>query len=150
MKLLESGAFVKDYEGPDKEIEQAVQMVISQIASDDPRFLEKDPPPLSEEFPEGCEIFFLGEHAYGVAAQVASTTNDTLSVILTVCDNGDDAVPLAHGSHSSSHRIKLRTTSSKPLCRAAFLSSIIQHSRLPTCFVSLVWRFLRLRPTSWS
>jgi hypothetical protein len=48
MKLLESGAFVKDYEGPDKEIEQAVQMAISQLASEDPRFLEKDPPPLSE------------------------------------------------------------------------------------------------------
>ncbi|KAF8834775.1 hypothetical protein BDN67DRAFT_914238 [Paxillus ammoniavirescens] len=83
MKLLESGAFVKDYEGPDKEIEQAVQMAISQIASEDPRFLEKDPPPLSEEFPEGCKIFFLGESHYGVPAQVTSTTNDTLSVILT-------------------------------------------------------------------
>ncbi|KAF9220420.1 hypothetical protein BS17DRAFT_344744 [Gyrodon lividus] len=82
MKRLESGAFVKDYEDPDKEIEQAVQMVISQVASEDPRFLEKDPPPLSEEFPDGCKIFFLGEHAYGVAAQVASTTNDTLSVVL--------------------------------------------------------------------
>lgn len=87
MKRLETGAFVKDYEGPDKEIEQAVQMVISQVASEDPRFLEKEPPPLSEEFPEGCKIFFLGEHAYGVAAQVSSTTDDTLSVILAVRDN---------------------------------------------------------------
>ncbi|KAF8839725.1 hypothetical protein BDN67DRAFT_1056370 [Paxillus ammoniavirescens] len=83
MKLLESGAFVKDYEGPDKEIEQAVQMAISQIASEDPQFLEKDPPPLSEKFPEGCKIFFLGESHHGVPAQVTSTTNDTLSVILT-------------------------------------------------------------------
>ncbi|KAF8123400.1 exonuclease II [Boletus edulis] len=66
MKRLETGAFVKDYE----------------IATEDPRFLEKEPPPLSEEFPDGCKIFFLGEHAYGVAAQVASTTNDALSVIL--------------------------------------------------------------------
>ncbi|KAH0832839.1 exonuclease II [Lanmaoa asiatica] len=82
MKRLETGAFVKDYEGPDKEIEQAVQMVISQVASEDPRFLEREPPPLSEEFPDGCKIFFLGEHAYGVAAQVANTTNETLSVIL--------------------------------------------------------------------
>ena len=87
MKRLETGAFVKDYEGPDKEIEQAVQMVISQVASEDPRFLEKDPPPLSEEFPDGCKIFFLGEHAYGVAAQVANATNETLSVILAVGDN---------------------------------------------------------------
>ncbi|KIK81994.1 hypothetical protein PAXRUDRAFT_154773 [Paxillus rubicundulus Ve08.2h10] len=82
MKLLESGAFVKDYESPDEEIQQAVQMVILQIASDDPRFLEKDAPPLSEEFPEGHHIFFLGENAYGAAAQVASTTNDSLSVIV--------------------------------------------------------------------
>lgn len=82
MKRLETGAFVKDYEN--QEIEQAVQMVISQVASEDPRFLEKEAPPLSEEFPDGCKIFFLGEHAYGVAAQVASTTNDSLSVVLAV------------------------------------------------------------------
>lgn len=87
MKRLETGAFVKDYEGPDKEIEQAVQMAISQVASEDPRFLEREPPPLSEEFPDACKIFFLGEHAYGVAAQVASTTNETLSVILAVRDD---------------------------------------------------------------
>ncbi|KAH7884247.1 exonuclease II [Phlebopus sp. FC_14] len=82
MKRLDSGAFVKDYEGADKEVEHAVQIVLSQVASEDPRFLEKDAPPLSEEFPDGCKIFFLGEHGYGVAAQVASTTSDTLSVIL--------------------------------------------------------------------
>jgi 5'-3' exonuclease len=92
MKRLETGAFVKDYEGPDKEIEQAVQMVISQVASEDLRFLEKDPPPLSEEFPDDCKIFFLGEHAYGVAAQVASTSRDSLSVILAVSDNASSFV----------------------------------------------------------
>ncbi|KAG6331105.1 hypothetical protein ID866_7983 [Astraeus odoratus] len=82
MKRLETGAFVKDYEGPENEIEQAVQMVISQVASEDPRFLEKGPLSLAEEFPERCKIFFLGQHAYGVAAQVASTTEKTLSVVL--------------------------------------------------------------------
>ncbi|PPQ66718.1 hypothetical protein CVT24_008819 [Panaeolus cyanescens] len=82
LKRLESGAFVKDYEGPDKEIEQAVQMSVTQVASEDPRYLERPAPPLSEEFPEGSKIFFLGEHAYGVAAQVSATTETTLSVIL--------------------------------------------------------------------
>jgi 5'-3' exoribonuclease 1 len=57
-------------------------MVISEVASEDPRFLEKDAPPLSEEFPDGTNIFFLGEHAYGVAAQVSSTTDSALSVVL--------------------------------------------------------------------
>ena len=64
---MDTGAFVKDYEGPAKEVEQAVQMAVSAVSSEDPRFLEKEAPPLSEEFPEGSKVFFLGEHAYGVA-----------------------------------------------------------------------------------
>lgn len=84
LKRLDTGAFVKDYESAENETEQAVQMTVSEIVSEDPRFLEKDPPPLSEEFPEGSKVFFLGEHAYGVAAQVSTTTLDTLSVILAV------------------------------------------------------------------
>jgi 5'-3' exonuclease len=87
LKRLESGALIKDYEGPEKELEQAVQMVISEVASEDPRFLEKDAPHLSDEFPDGTNIFFLGEHAYGVAAQVSSTTDNALSVVLAVCHN---------------------------------------------------------------
>ncbi|KAJ6560949.1 exonuclease II [Mycena sp. CBHHK59/15] len=82
LKRLETGAFVKDYEGLDKEQEHAVQMTLSDVSSEDPRFLERDAPLLSEEFPEGSKIFFLGEHAYGVAAQVSATTDTTLAVIL--------------------------------------------------------------------
>lgn len=84
MKRLDDGSFVKDYEGPEKETEQAVQMAISAVNSEDPRFLEKEAPPLSDEFPDGSKIFFLGEHAYGVAAQVSATDANTLSVILAV------------------------------------------------------------------
>jgi 5'-3' exoribonuclease 1 len=83
LKRLETGAFVKDYEGTG-ELEVAVQMSISDVISEDPRFLESAAPPLHEEFPEGSKIFFLGEHAYGVAAQVSATTDTTLSVILAV------------------------------------------------------------------
>ncbi len=75
---------MKDYEGPDQEVEQAVQMCLAEVVSEDPRFLEREAPPLSEEFPEGTKVFFLGEHAYGVAAQVNSITDGTLSVILAV------------------------------------------------------------------
>ncbi|KAF9037608.1 exonuclease II [Panaeolus papilionaceus] len=82
LKRLESGAFVKDYEGFDKETEQAVQMCVTDVASEDPRYLERPAPPLAEEFPDGSKIFFLGEHAYGVAAQVSATTENSLSVIL--------------------------------------------------------------------
>ncbi|GLB40750.1 putative multifunctional protein that exhibits several independent functions at different levels of the cellular processes [Lyophyllum shimeji] len=82
LKRLEDGAFVKDYEDPDKEVEQAVQMCLPEVVSEDPRYLERAAPPLSEEFPEGSKIFFLGEHAYGVAAQVSATEEKSLSVIL--------------------------------------------------------------------
>ncbi|KAL6301387.1 exonuclease II [Sparassis latifolia] len=82
LKRLDDGSFVKDYEGPDKETEQAVQMTVSEVVSEDPRYVEKDAPPLSEDFPEGSKVFFLGEHAYGVAAQVSGTTADALSVVL--------------------------------------------------------------------
>ncbi|KAI1796936.1 exonuclease II [Ganoderma leucocontextum] len=82
LKRLDDGSFIKDYEGPEKETEQAVQMAIPEVNSEDPRFQEKKAPPLSEEFPDGSKVFFLGEHAYGVAAQVSATDEDTLSVIL--------------------------------------------------------------------
>jgi 5'-3' exoribonuclease 1 len=59
-------------------------MTLSEIASEDPRFVEKEALPLSEEFPEGSGVFFLGERAYGVAAQVSTTTDKTRSVIPAV------------------------------------------------------------------
>ncbi|EJD45961.1 hypothetical protein AURDEDRAFT_63788 [Auricularia subglabra TFB-10046 SS5] len=80
LRRTASGALIKDYE--DTEIEQAMQLVITKVASEDPRYLEKRPPPLSEEFPIGTRVFFLGEHAYGTAAQVSETTDTTLSIMI--------------------------------------------------------------------
>lgn len=84
MKPLDSGAFVKEYETQDKEMEQAAQMTVTSVASEDPRYVERVPPPLCEEFPAGTKVFFLGEHAYGTAAQISGATDTTLSVILAV------------------------------------------------------------------
>jgi 5'-3' exonuclease len=84
MKPLDNGAFIKEYETQDKETEQAAQLTITSVASEDPRYLERVPPPLSEEFPIGTKVFFLGEHAYGTAAQISGATDKTLSVILAV------------------------------------------------------------------
>jgi 5'-3' exoribonuclease 1 len=81
---LEDGSFIKEYEGVEKETEVAVQMSVSTVGAEDPRYVERSAPPLSEEFPEESKIFFLGEHAYGVAAQVSATTETSLAVILAV------------------------------------------------------------------
>jgi 5'-3' exoribonuclease 1 len=84
MKPLDTGALVKEYETPEKEVEQAAQMVITSVASEDARYIERASLPLSEEFPVGTKVFFLGEQAYGTFAQVSGATDTTLSVVLTV------------------------------------------------------------------
>jgi 5'-3' exoribonuclease 1 len=82
LKRLESGALIKDYEDANKEHELALQVAVPQVESEDPRYRERGPPPLAEEFPEGTKVFFLGEHAYGFAARVAVTAADSLSFVI--------------------------------------------------------------------
>ncbi|KAG8953065.1 hypothetical protein FRC04_003012 [Tulasnella sp. 424] len=82
LKRLDNGSLVKDYEGPEKEAIQAVQMAVMKVVSEDPRYLEKMARPLHEDYPENSPVIFLGEHAYGVAAKVTGTTEQTLSVTL--------------------------------------------------------------------
>jgi hypothetical protein len=82
LKRLESGALVKDYEDASKEYELALQLAVPQVKSEDPRYIERGAPSLTEEFPEGSKMFFLGEHAYGVAARVSATTAESLSFVL--------------------------------------------------------------------
>jgi hypothetical protein len=106
-------------------------MTLSEVASEDPRFAEKDPPPLSDEFPEGSKIFFLGEHAYGVAAQVSSTSEKTLSVILAVCVS----ILIHWNVHLTPHRAsffcltKQKMTSSKASFKIGFRPNIFRHSK---------------------
>jgi 5'-3' exonuclease len=84
LKRLEDGSLVKDWEEEDKETDFPVQMSVKEVNFEDERFMEQDAPALDEEFPVGSMIFFLGEHAYGVVAQVQDTTGGTLSVTLAV------------------------------------------------------------------
>lgn len=83
MKTLDSGALVKEYETPEKEMEQAVQMIVTSVTSEDPRYVERMSLPLSEEFPIGTNLFFLGDKAYGAFARISGTTDTSLSIILT-------------------------------------------------------------------
>jgi hypothetical protein len=45
---------------------------------------EQDPPSLPAEFPKGTRVLFLGDHAYGAAAQVTEATEQALTVELAV------------------------------------------------------------------
>ena len=88
LKRLETGALVKDYEGPEKEIAQPWQSAVHQVAFEDERYVERDAPPVGTEFPDGERVIFLGKGAlYGSAAQVLSTSKDKLNVELVTFAN---------------------------------------------------------------
>ena len=71
LKKTDDGATVKEYahiEGI--ETDYASQTVVEEVASEDPRFLEKAALSIEEEFPIGSRAFFLGEFNYGRPLQV--------------------------------------------------------------------------------
>jgi hypothetical protein len=85
MRRTSAGALVKDFDPtPEKELYQALQTIVNEVHSEDPRFLEKRALSLKEEFPIGSKVFFLGEHGYGVAAQVTELERNCLTVMLAV------------------------------------------------------------------
>jgi 5'-3' exoribonuclease 1 len=85
MRRTNTGALLKDFDrSPEKEIFHAFQTIITTVVSEDPRFAEKRAPSLKEEFPVGSKVFFLGEHGYGVAAQVTEVGKASLTIMLAV------------------------------------------------------------------
>lgn len=117
MRTLDNGALVKEYETLKKEMEQAVQMVVTSVTSEDPRYIERIPLPLSEEFPIGTNLFFLGDKAYGSFARVSGTTDASLSIILTVSSISYDGLFLVHDRFdiSTFRKTKTRTKGSEHL-----------------------------------
>jgi 5'-3' exonuclease len=75
---------VKDYTGPEAETEQAVQLSLMTVGSEDPRFVEQPAAPLNEEYPVGSNVFFLGEHTYGTPSLVKDTTDNKASLMVVV------------------------------------------------------------------
>lgn len=77
LKKTDDGATVKEYahiEGI--ETDYASQTVVEEVASEDPRFLEKAALSIEEEFPIGSRAFFLGEFNYGRPLQVVGHTGN--------------------------------------------------------------------------
>jgi 5'-3' exoribonuclease 1 len=80
LKRLDTGALVKDYDEPENEITQALQTAVHQVTFEDERYLEKDAPPMAQDFPIGEKVIFLGGIAYGTAAQVTHTGDKALDI----------------------------------------------------------------------
>ncbi|GAK62964.1 5'-3' exoribonuclease [Moesziomyces antarcticus] len=81
LKRLDDGAFIKDYEETSKkEIDQAVQVTVTNVVHDDARFLESPAKPIREEYPDKTKVFFLGANAYGTPAHVVGSTDASLAI----------------------------------------------------------------------
>ncbi len=74
LKKTDDGATIKEYAHVEGiETDYASQTVV-EVASEDPRFLEKAALSIEEEFPIGSRAFFLGEFNYGRPLQVVGHT----------------------------------------------------------------------------
>ncbi|CAE6424286.1 unnamed protein product [Rhizoctonia solani] len=82
LKRQEDGALVKDYAGPEAETEQAVQISLMEVRSEDPRYIEQPAAPLEQEYPVGTNVFFLGEHTYGTPALVKAVADQKASLMI--------------------------------------------------------------------
>ena len=71
MKRLDNGALVKDFGPMSDRKEYPVQIVVERVKVPDPRFIERGPPPLQDEFPVGTKGFYLGDGPlYGSLVEV--------------------------------------------------------------------------------
>lgn len=81
LKKTDDGATVKEYAHVEGiETDYASQMVVAEVANEDPRFLEQAALPVEKEFPVGSRAFFLGEFNYGRPLEVVSHTNQKADV----------------------------------------------------------------------
>ncbi|KAF8754092.1 hypothetical protein RHS01_06453 [Rhizoctonia solani] len=82
LKRMDDGSLVKDYAGPEAETEQAVQMSLMEVRSEDPRYIEQPAAPLEQEYPIGTNVFFLGEHTYGTPALIKAVADQKASLMI--------------------------------------------------------------------
>ncbi|CAG7851990.1 5'-3' exoribonuclease 1; AltName: Full=Exonuclease 2; AltName: Full=Exonuclease II; Short=Exo II; AltName: Full=p140 [Serendipita indica DSM 11827] len=82
LRSKDDGSLVKDWDDADKETDLPLQMLVQEVNFEDERFMEQAAPSLVDEFPQGSKVFFLGEHAYGVVAQVEGVEKNALTVTL--------------------------------------------------------------------
>lgn len=88
LKRMDDGAFVKDYEDrADKEVQQALQLCVSDVVEEDERYIERPALALKEEFPEKSRVFFLGNHAYGTPAHVVGSADNALAIEIAFFPN---------------------------------------------------------------
>jgi 5'-3' exoribonuclease 1 len=135
LKKMDDGATLKEYGHiPGTETDYAPQIIVDEVYSEDPRFLERAALPVEEEFPVGSKAFFLGDFAYGRPLEVVSHENGKMSVWVSVLskpehDFGRDIVSQAERSakYTPSYAVA-RQLNLNPLALSKLTSALSVHS----------------------
>ncbi|SCU93625.1 LADA_0G04104g1_1 [Lachancea dasiensis] len=69
------GAFVKTFSS--NEEFYPLQLIVEDVENKDKRYMERPPLPVDEEFPEGSDVIFLGDYAYGGKATIDGYSSST-------------------------------------------------------------------------
>lgn len=84
LKKTDEGATIKEYAViPGMDTEFASQTLVSEVLSEDQRFLERAAVPFEEEFPPGSRAFFLGEFNYGRPLEVVGHNDNKAEIWLS-------------------------------------------------------------------
>ncbi|CZR56812.1 probable KEM1-multifunctional nuclease [Phialocephala subalpina] len=85
LKKTDEGSTIKEYAViPGMETDFASQVIVDEVVSEDPRFLERAAVPIDEEFPPGSRAFFLGEFNYGRPLEVVGHTDNRAEIWLSI------------------------------------------------------------------
>lgn len=84
MLQTEEGALVKEFVNPTLEDLVPIQTVVIKVNNPDPRYIERPPRPVEEDFPLKSTVFFLGAKYLGAQATVVGHTRGNVDIELTV------------------------------------------------------------------
>ncbi|KAL2315302.1 Protein kinase domain-containing protein [Schizosaccharomyces pombe] len=88
LEYTREGALVKIFNESVLE-DYPAQLVVEKIAIDDPRFTEREAPPVEVEYPPGTKAFHLGEYNYGRPAQITGCKDNKLIIWLSTAPGLD-------------------------------------------------------------
>ena len=69
------GAYIKTFATEPESY--PLQLIVETVTNVDERYVEKSPQPIDQEFPEGSEVVFLGDYAYGGTAHIDGYSSET-------------------------------------------------------------------------
>lgn len=80
---LSNAALAKEYApSAQGEIEYPLQLMVNTVKHEDRRFLERPGMTVSEEYPDGTKVFYLGDKGFGCPGRVIGTTSSTVAIEL--------------------------------------------------------------------